>query len=221
MKLPISISLLLIRLLRHSQKLYTLHQLFQYHAFPDDEKLAMELLDIAPSYRPCKQLGIDMLLRLGRWSKICAILLEENEIECGVRLFLEKYPFDKKNNLEQIQLTDFLEKAFSSDPIKFYHLFQGLNMIISSHHSIFSYYSDYYTQSLYGGADGKDQEKKPEAVEPGHSKGAKQKQYGYNNNSRATNLHLLFHDEMANFKNRFDSLHQQFCDDHNNDDDVM
>lgn len=225
LKLPISISMLLIRLLRYTNKLYTLHQLFQYHAFPDDEKLAMELLDIAspsPSsqynynhrpYPACKQLGIDMLLRLGRWSKICLILLNENEIETGVRLFLEKYPFDKKNNIEQIQLADFLEKALKLDPIRFYHLYQGLNMIISSHHSIFTYYSDYYTQTLYGGNNSTpgndDKNDNKRSSEPGTNNN---KKYGYNNNSRATNLAVLFNDEMYNFKNRFDSLHKKFSD---------
>ena len=213
LKLSISISMLLIGLLRHSNKLYTLHQLFQYHAFPDDEKLAMELLDISASSKgkwdAGKQLGIDMLLRLGRWSKICKILLDESEIETGVRLFLQKYPFDKKNNIEKIQLSDFLNKALQIDPIRFYHVYQGLDMIISSHHSVFSYYSDYYTQSLYGGdANDKDKDKNKK-----NGPGANGQRYGYNNNSRATNLHVLFSDEMNNFKTRFDILHSKFSDD--------
>ncbi len=124
LKLPISISLLLIKLLKYCNKLYTLHQLFQYHAFPDDEKLAQELLLTGKEYLPAKELGIDML-RLNRWSKICKILLHENQIEVGVKLFLEKYQFDKKNNLEQIQLSDFLLKAFNLDPIRFYNLYKG------------------------------------------------------------------------------------------------
>jgi len=134
-----------------------------------------------------------MLLRLNLWSRIFAILLGENEIEVGVRLFLEKYPFDKQNNSEQIQLSDFLHKAFKVDPVRFYHLYQGLSMIISSHHSIFSYYSDYYTQTLYGGGT---QELSSQNQSRPHKNS---KKYGYNNNSRATNLHVLFSDEMYNF----------------------
>lgn len=96
------------------------------------------------SHLTSKQLGIDMLLRLGHWSKICRILLNEGEIYSGVRLFLEKYPFDKKSNTEHLQLSDFLTAAMSKDPICFYHLYNGLNMIISSHHSMFHYYSNFY-----------------------------------------------------------------------------
>merc|ERR1712154_572676 len=98
----------------------------------------------------------------------------------------------KKNNLEQIQLSDFLTKAWNIDPIRFYHLYQGLNTIISSHHSIFSYYSDYYTQTLYGGgSDIKNkQNNKNENDQPG--KPRNHKKYGYDHNQKATNLHVLF-----------------------------
>eukprot|EP01083_Nonionella_stella_P124427 375690_1 len=192
LKLPLSISQLLMKVLKHTQKLYTLHQLFQYHAFPDDEKLACELLDIAATKHYCagKQLAIDMLLRLGRWSKICQILLNENEIETGVRLFLDKYPFDKKNNIEQIQLSHFLHKAYTMDPIRFYHLYQGLDMIISNNQSIATYYSDYYNKSESTAA----------------TTTTKNKNYN-------TNLKRLFADEMNNFRPRFESLHQRFADD--------
>ncbi|ETO17776.1 hypothetical protein RFI_19537 [Reticulomyxa filosa] len=155
----------------------------KYHAFPDDKKLALALIDIGndpmtasllkqkeeqqkktrqkqgdneeeeeeeevdiyrnpllpptdpkfvntKSYHPCKQLGMDMLLRLNLWSKLCRVLLEDKEYEIGIQLYLQKYPHDSKNNPENVTLADFLQQSYDDDPIRFFHIFEALNMIV-------------------------------------------------------------------------------------------
>ena len=124
----------------------------KYHAFPDDEKLAIELLELSNEYSSCKQLGIDMLLRLNKWSKICAILLKEGEIDVSIRLFLENYPYNRKNNTENLNISHFLQTALQQNPVTFYHLYQSLSLIKNSefqtHLSQFKIKFDHLCQKL-------------------------------------------------------------------------
>eukprot|EP00495_Collosphaeridae_sp_1-RS-2012_P001141 TRINITY_DN1223_c0_g2_i1.p1 TRINITY_DN1223_c0_g2~~TRINITY_DN1223_c0_g2_i1.p1 ORF type:complete len:122 (+),score=11.51 TRINITY_DN1223_c0_g2_i1:466-831(+) len=80
---------------------YALHQLAQYHALPDDLRLANRLLDLSSVYPAGKQLGIDMLLRLNNWPPICDLLIKEKKVEVALRLFVEKW--DAKRDTGTLQ----------------------------------------------------------------------------------------------------------------------
>eukprot|EP00495_Collosphaeridae_sp_1-RS-2012_P001142 TRINITY_DN1223_c0_g2_i2.p1 TRINITY_DN1223_c0_g2~~TRINITY_DN1223_c0_g2_i2.p1 ORF type:complete len:173 (+),score=19.76 TRINITY_DN1223_c0_g2_i2:466-984(+) len=106
---------------------YALHQLAQYHALPDDLRLANRLLDLSSVYPAGKQLGIDMLLRLNNWPPICDLLIKEKKVEVALRLFVEKW--DAKRDTGHASegyptAEKFLQAAKDlHDPVLFHNIF--------------------------------------------------------------------------------------------------
>lgn len=91
LKIPFEVTEVLMDMLVDRNEFYALHQLLQYHALPDDLRLANRLLALSNVYPPGKQLGIDMLLRLNNWPPICDLLIKEKKVEVALRLFVEKW----------------------------------------------------------------------------------------------------------------------------------
>jgi len=77
---------LLIDLSLKSDRLYMLHQYFQYGLIDDSYHIACQLLSVSPSYAPCYQLAIDMLRRLGGQELILSVLLAKGEVIAAIHL---------------------------------------------------------------------------------------------------------------------------------------
>merc|ERR1719285_636477 len=125
LKIPFEVTEVLMDLLVDRNEFYALHQLLQYHALPDDLRLANRLLALSNVYPPGKQLGIDMLLRLNIWPPICDLLIKEKKVEVALRLFVEKWePAHIADAGDYPTAEKFLQAAKDlHDPVLFHNIF--------------------------------------------------------------------------------------------------
>jgi len=125
LKIPFEVTEVLMDMLVDRNEFYALHQLAQYHALPDDLRLANRLLELSNVYPPGKQLGIDMLLRLNNWPPICDLLIKEKKVEVALRLFVEKWDSGHiSDSVGYPTAEKFLQAAKDlHDPVLFHNIF--------------------------------------------------------------------------------------------------
>jgi len=129
LKIPHTVTDLVVHLCDQQKDYYSLHQLLQYHALPDDPSLANKLLSLRTSYPPAKQLAIDMMLRLKMYTTIIEILLKENNILPALSLYLSKFSLWSASSASDVQLpvSIFLEAAKrTEDPVLFYNVYRRI-----------------------------------------------------------------------------------------------
>lgn len=129
LKVPHAVTELVVHLCDQHNDYYSLHQLMQYHALPDDETLANKLLGLSDAYPPAKQLAIDMMLRLKMWPTIVELLLSENNVLSALSLYLDEFHIwlNNNNNEMTFPISLFLETAQNlEDPVLFYNVFRRI-----------------------------------------------------------------------------------------------